>query len=43
MAARGCAEAVIAADPQLAAPEHALLADRLAALHGEIAAHPIAA
>jgi len=25
MAARGCAEAVIAADPQLAAPEHALL------------------
>jgi ATP-dependent DNA helicase RecG len=43
MAARGCAEALIAADPQLAAPEHALLADRLAALHGEIAAHPIAA
>jgi ATP-dependent DNA helicase RecG len=41
--ARECAAAVIAADPQLAAPEHALLADRLAELHGEIAAHPIAA
>jgi len=43
MSARGCAEALIAADPQLSQPEHALLADRLAALYGEIAAHPIAA
>ena len=43
LGARECAEAVIAADPQLTSPEHALLADRLAELHGEIAAHPIAA
>jgi ATP-dependent DNA helicase RecG len=43
MRARECAEALIAADPQLAAPEHALLAERLAELYGEIAAHPIAA
>jgi len=41
--ARESAVAVIAADPKLEAPEHALLADRLADLHGEIAAHPIAA
>ena len=41
--ARECAEALIAADPRLAQPEHALLADRLADLYGEIAAHPIAA
>jgi hypothetical protein len=43
MGARECAEALIAADPRLAQPEHALLADRLADLYGEIAAHPIAA
>jgi ATP-dependent DNA helicase RecG len=43
MRARESAEALIAVDPQLAAPEHALLADRLAELYGEIAAHPIAA
>jgi ATP-dependent DNA helicase RecG len=43
MAARECAAALIAADPQLSWPEHALLADRLAQLYGEIAAHPIAA
>jgi ATP-dependent DNA helicase RecG len=43
LAARSCAEALIAADPQLRQPEHALLADRLAELYGEIAAHPIAA
>ena len=41
--ARACAEAMIASDPRLEAPEHALLADRLAELFGEIAAHPIAA
>ena len=43
MSARACAAALIAADPKLALPEHALLADRLAELYGEIAAHPIAA
>ncbi|MGH2851275.1 MAG: ATP-dependent DNA helicase RecG, partial [Solirubrobacteraceae bacterium] len=44
LAARECAVAVIAADPKLAQPEHALLADRLTEVHGEIAsAHPIAA
>jgi ATP-dependent DNA helicase RecG len=43
MSARACAEALIAADPQLQAPEHALLADRLEQLYGEITAHPIAA
>jgi ATP-dependent DNA helicase RecG len=41
--ARASAEALIAADPQLEQPEHVLLADRLAEVHGEIAAHPIAA
>jgi ATP-dependent DNA helicase RecG len=42
--ARQCALALIDADPQLAEPEHALLADRLTEVHGEIAAaHPIAA
>ncbi|HEY1776189.1 MAG TPA: ATP-dependent DNA helicase RecG, partial [Solirubrobacteraceae bacterium] len=41
--ARECAETLIAADPRLALAEHALLADRLAQLHGEIEAHPIAA
>ena len=43
MRARACAEALIATDPQLEAPEHALLAERLEQLYGEIAAHPIAA
>jgi ATP-dependent DNA helicase RecG len=43
MSARECAAAMIAADPRLAMPEHLLLADRLAELYGEIAAHPIAA
>jgi len=43
MTARECAAALIAADRQLALPEHALLADRLAELYGEIEAHPIAA
>jgi ATP-dependent DNA helicase RecG len=41
--ARECAASVIAADPRLAAPEHVLLADRLAEMHGAIEAHPIAA
>jgi ATP-dependent DNA helicase RecG len=41
--ARACAERLIAADPALALPEHVLLADRLAQIYGEIAAHPIAA
>jgi ATP-dependent DNA helicase RecG len=41
--ARACAEALIAADPGLARPEHALLGAQLTARHGEIAAHPIAA
>jgi ATP-dependent DNA helicase RecG len=43
MAAREGAEALIAGDPQLSRPEHALLADRLEEIYGEIAAHPIAA
>jgi ATP-dependent DNA helicase RecG len=43
MNARRSAEDLIAADPRLAAPENALLADRLAELYGEIAAHPIPA
>ncbi len=41
--ARRCAEQVIAADPRLSAPEHALLADALAAALGEEAQRPIAA
>src|SRR5579863_5085237 len=41
--AREAAEAAIKADPALEQPEHALLADRLADLYGEIEAHPIAA
>jgi ATP-dependent DNA helicase RecG len=41
--ARECAAALIASDPRLQAPEHVLLADRLARIHGEIEAHPIAA
>jgi ATP-dependent DNA helicase RecG len=41
--ARGCAQAVIAVDPELRAPEHALLADALAGAHGEEADRPIAA
>jgi ATP-dependent DNA helicase RecG len=36
--ARGCAEAIIAADPALRAPEHALLSD---ALHAGAASEPI--
>jgi ATP-dependent DNA helicase RecG len=43
MSARRSAEDLIAADPQLSAPENALLADRLAELYGEIAVHPIPA
>jgi hypothetical protein len=43
MSARRAAEDLIAADPQLSAPENALLADRLAELYGEIAVHPIPA
>jgi ATP-dependent DNA helicase RecG len=43
-AARACAASLIAADPALAAPEHALIAERLGTIYGEIAgAHPIAA
>src|SRR5581483_10172725 len=34
--AHACARALIAADARLEAPEHALLADRLAGLYGEI-------
>ncbi|HEY1778776.1 MAG TPA: ATP-dependent DNA helicase RecG [Solirubrobacteraceae bacterium] len=41
--ARECATSLIEADPRLESPEHVLLADRLAQLHGEIEAHPIAA
>jgi ATP-dependent DNA helicase RecG len=41
--AREAAEAAVEADPALEQPEHALLADRLADLYGEIEAHPIAA
>jgi ATP-dependent DNA helicase RecG len=43
MRARRSAEELIAADPQLLAPENALLADRLAERYGEIAVHPIPA
>ena len=42
MRARASAEQLIAADPRLEQPEHALLADRARRAHGEIAAHPIA-
>ena len=38
-----CARTLIAEDALLEAPEHALLADRLVRLFGEITAHPIAA
>jgi ATP-dependent DNA helicase RecG len=41
--ARECATSLITADQRLESPEHTLLADRLAELHGEIEAHPIAA
>jgi ATP-dependent DNA helicase RecG len=41
--ARACAETMIAADPGLDQPEHALLAERLVAAHGEILPRPIAA
>jgi ATP-dependent DNA helicase RecG len=41
--ARGYAEAIIAADPELIAPEHVLLARALAARQGEPLAHAIAA
>ena len=43
-AARACAQALIEADPLLERPEHALIAERVTAIYGEIAAaHPIAA
>jgi len=43
-AARAWAQALIAADPELALPEHVLIAERVTDLYGEIApAHPIAA
>jgi ATP-dependent DNA helicase RecG len=41
--ARERAEAIIEADPGLVAPEHLLLAETLAATHGEILPRPIAA
>jgi ATP-dependent DNA helicase RecG len=41
--ARRCATAVIDADPDLADPEHVLLADALAAAHGEEVSRPIPA
>ena len=41
--AHACARTLIAEDALLEAPEHALLADRLVRLFGEITAHPIAA
>jgi ATP-dependent DNA helicase RecG len=41
--ARSCAEAIMAEDPQLSAPEHALLADALAVRFGSDALQPIAA
>ena len=41
--AHACARTLIAQDALLEAPEHALLADRLVRLFGEITAHPIAA
>jgi ATP-dependent DNA helicase RecG len=41
--ARALAEALVAADPELAEPENALLADALAAAHGEAGLVPIPA
>ncbi len=41
--ARACAEDLIAGDPELVLPEHALLADALARVLGEEAERPIAA
>jgi len=41
--ARGHAEAIHAADPEFAAPEHALLADALGAAYGAAALEPIPA
>ncbi len=42
-AAKLCAEALLAADPDLEAPEHALLGDALAASHGEVELQPLPA
>jgi ATP-dependent DNA helicase RecG len=41
--ARACAQQIVAVDPQLRAPEHALLADALAAAFGEAQLDPIPA
>jgi ATP-dependent DNA helicase RecG len=41
--ARACAKAILAGDPELRAPEHALLADALERSFGEQAAQPLAA
>jgi ATP-dependent DNA helicase RecG len=42
-AAKAYAEGLLAIDPDLAAPEHALLADALAASHGEVELQPLPA
>jgi len=41
--ARACAEALMQSDPELEAPEHALLGDALAAAHGEAERQPLPA
>jgi ATP-dependent DNA helicase RecG len=41
--ARTCAEALLAADPELEAPEHALLSDALALAYGEAQRQPLPA
>jgi ATP-dependent DNA helicase RecG len=41
--ARTCAEALLAADPELESPEHALLSDALAAAYGEEQRQPLPA
>ncbi|MEA2157530.1 MAG: ATP-dependent helicase RecG [Solirubrobacteraceae bacterium] len=42
-AAKACAEGLLGVDPDLEAPEHALLADALAAAHGEAGLQPLPA
>jgi ATP-dependent DNA helicase RecG len=41
--ARACAESIVASDPELLAPEHALLSDALQERFGAVALEPIAA
>ena len=40
-AAKACAEGLLAADPDLDEPEHALLADALTAAHGDVERQPL--